>query len=57
MSAGRCECDWIYHAGIPCGTPAADHDTVRTSPELCMQCLYVCCSERENVEDGAGVTQ
>lgn len=46
-----CECDWTWHRGQPCPTPAADHGTVRTSPELCMQCLFVCCGDREDQED------
>jgi hypothetical protein len=50
MSA--CECDWKYHQGQPCPAEAHDHGPgVRTSPELCMQCLFVCCGEREDEED------
>jgi hypothetical protein len=48
----RCECDWgPWHRGRPCPNEAADHGDVRTSPELCLQCLYVCCKERDDAED------
>ena len=47
----RCECDWTFHRGRACGNEAADHGAVRTSPELCMVCLYVCCREADDVTD------
>ena len=51
---GMCECDWknCGHKGRE--YPAADHGSVRTSPEYCMACLYVCCAERDD-EKGAGI--
>jgi len=45
-----CECDWVWHQGQPCATPAADHGAVHVSPALCMQCLHICEGEREDVE-------
>lgn len=50
MSA--CECDWkgCGHKGRV--VEAADHgDGIRTSPELCMVCLFVCCGERDDEMD------
>lgn len=51
MSA--CECDWknCGHKGRV--VPAADHGDVRTSPELCMACLFCCEGEREDEMDEA----
>lgn len=46
-----CECDWEYHQGTPCPNEAWDHGSVRTSPQLCMPCLHVCCGERDDAED------
>jgi hypothetical protein len=46
-----CECEWKAHEGRPCHNPPADHGAVRTSPELCMPCLYVCCAEEDDEID------
>jgi hypothetical protein len=49
---GNCECDWpnCGHKGRT--VPTADHgDNIRTSPELCTACLFVCEGEREDEMD------
>lgn len=44
-----CECDWKWHEGKPCNTEAHDHGPgLIVSPALCMQCLMVCCGERDD---------
>ncbi len=50
-TVGSCECTWknCGHKGRT--VPAADHGTVRVSPELCMACLFVCQGEIEDEED------
>lgn len=49
-----CECDWKYCGHKGRRVEAADLSPVRTSPELCMVCLHVCCAERDDEEDGNG---
>lgn len=51
----RCECDWVAHQRRPCTNEAADHGAVRTSPQLCMPCLYVCCAEADDVAEGRAI--
>lgn len=48
---GDCECDWknCGHKGKT--VEAADHGSVRTSPELCLQCLWCCEAERDDEMD------
>lgn len=48
---GNCECDWKNCHHQDRTVPAADHGTVRTSPELCMACLFCCEGEREDERD------
>lgn len=48
MLADRCECDWKWHSGEPCPNPPADHGDVVMLPSMCMECLFVCCGERDD---------
>lgn len=48
----KCECDWknCHHKGRT-DVEAADFSGVRTSPELCMMCLFCCEGERDDELD------
>lgn len=50
----RCECDWKFHEGDPCGNDAAEYDDLIVSPALCVPCLHVCCGERDDELDYVG---
>lgn len=46
-----CECDWTQeHKGKQCKNPPAEFEGGKTSPVLCMACLYCCCAESDEVE-------
>jgi hypothetical protein len=50
-----CECQWknCVHKNREV---AADHGECETSPQLCWQCLFVCCGEEDDELDQIGIS-
>lgn len=42
-----CECDQDVHADTPCVREPDDQGTVRSSPALCIPCLFMCWNDDE----------